>query len=148
MNAKSNSQARSAAKAVLTIATDMGIPLTGFKLIKLIYFCHRVMLNRFGRPFISNESFLPWKYGPTLESLHICLKPFQGRCLDINAGELRHWPDMPMDDHVKSSIEATLRQMGTMSAKALSDIAFKSDFLWRSTVGKESIGPKTNINPR
>ncbi len=138
MSVKTNLQARAVAKVILAQAVSMGIQLNGFKLIKLLYLAHRFMLYHFGRPLIAGESFLPWKYGPTLESLHNDLKPFDGHLIDLSSAEIALWPDAPADQEVTFSIEIVLKKFGRLPAMILSDIAHKSDLLWRDAVRKKS----------
>lgn len=109
-----NFQARSVAKMFLSQAADMGIPLSGFKLIKLMYLAHRTMLEYFNRPLVSSESFVLWKYGPTLESLHRDFKSFEGRAIDINSVEISYWPVDHLDQCAASIIRVVLEKFGTM----------------------------------
>lgn len=141
-----NFQARSIAKMFLIQAADMGISLNGFKLIKLIYLAHRAMLEYFDRPLISSESFALWKYGPTLESLHIDLKSFEGRAIDVNSVEISSWRADRSDQCAASIVRVVLERFGTMPAMELSDVVHKSDLLWRDALKKKSNMALIDVN--
>lgn len=141
-----NFQARSIAKTFLIQAADMGIPLNGFKLVKLIYLAHRAMLEYFNRPLISSESFALWKYGPTLESLHSDFKSLEGRAIDINSVEISSWAVDCSDQYALSIIQVVLERFGTMPVMELSDAVHKIDLLWRNALKKKSNTSLMDVN--
>jgi uncharacterized phage-associated protein len=147
MSTTINFQARAVAKTFLVNASALGIPLSGFKLIKLIYLAHRIMLDHFNRPLISSESFALWKYGPTLESLHCDLKTFEGRAIDVNSAEISYWPDDHSDQYVVSVIQVVLEKFGAMPVMELSDAIHKSDLMWRYALKKNLQTKFIDINP-
>ncbi|MDO8728592.1 MAG: DUF4065 domain-containing protein [bacterium] len=147
MNAKINFQTRAIAKTFLIVAAERGISLSGFKLIKLMYVAHRVMLDHFSRPLISSESFSLWKFGPTLESLHGEFKKFEGQAVDVNSAEIRIWPDVCSDLCSVSVIQVVLETFGSMPTMVLSEQAQKSDILWRHKLKEYSPMKLIDINP-
>lgn len=147
MNTKINFQTRAVTKTFLVHAATLAIPLSGFKLIKLMYLAHRIMLDHFNRPLISSESFALWKYGPTLESLHGDFKSFEGRAIDVNSAEISLWPDDDSDHDAVSVIQVVLEKFGAMPVKDLSDAVHKSDLLWRNALKKNSQMKLIDINP-
>lgn len=147
MNPVNNLQTRLVAKTMLFVASKTATPLTVFRLIKLIYMAHRVMLSRFQRPLLTTESFSLWKYGPTLESLHPALKCFDGRLIHFSSEEIADWGVIESDDELMMSMELVLKQFGAMPMMELSDLAYKSDLIWRDSFKGQSQNKLIDINP-
>ena len=133
---------RIVANALLSIADELGLPITHLALQKLLYFAHGLHLIDTGKPLVSGY-FEAWQNGPVHPTVYHAFKsegrtPIQARAMGIDLVTRKSKALPPLEDgDIQQRLRRVVEFYGPVSPGRLRALSHAKNGPWWVTVNKK-----------
>ncbi len=115
------------------LANAEGQKLTNMKLQKLVVFAHGIHLAAYERPLV-DEPIRAWNFGPVIPDLYEKLRKYGSSAVteELIPSDEAH-QKLAVDSNAESSIDATWKAYGHLTAWQLSELSHRNGSPWYTT---------------